>query len=221
MLVGASCLCDCVSLVIAFFADIIAEILVIDLVAVFAFHGGTCLFGEFHLSLALNLDSFVSHTESVKEFSLAHFVHLTLHHHDVLVSGTYHKFDIGTVTLFECGIDHEFSVNACYTHFRDRSVEGDIAYRHGGRCCKSGKSIGHILTICRVHSDLHDGVGVVVVREKGAESTVNKTGSQDFVVAGTAFTLGEAAGETSVGREFFFILDGQGHEVDPFASLFG
>ncbi len=62
---------------------------------------------------------------------------------------------------------------------------------------------------------------MVIVREKWAEHTVNQTRCQDLVVACAAFTLEEAAGETSVRGEFFFILNLEGHEVYALSGLFG
>ena len=69
MLVGATCLSDCVCLVIALFMNILAEVFVVGLVAVLAFNSRTDLFSEFHLSLALYLDSIVSRTEGSEEVS--------------------------------------------------------------------------------------------------------------------------------------------------------
>ena len=131
MLVGASGLGYGVSLVVAFLAYILAQVFVVDLMAVFALDCGTGLFGELHLSLALNLYSLVSHAECFKKVAFAHFVHLALHHHDVFVGCSYHELDVSTLALVECGVDDEFAVHACHTHFRYRAVEGDIADSHG------------------------------------------------------------------------------------------
>ena len=58
VLVGTSCLGNLVSLVVALVVHVLAELLVVDFVAVFALYHME-LFGEFHLGLALYLDSIV------------------------------------------------------------------------------------------------------------------------------------------------------------------
>ena len=60
---------------------------------------------------------------------------------------------------------------------------------------------------------------MVVVGEKRTEHAVNKAGSKDFIVARTAFAFEEPAGETSVRREFFFVLNLEWHEVNTLAGF--
>ena len=62
---------------------------------------------------------------------------------------------------------------------------------------------------------------MIIVGEKGTEHAVDQTRSEDFIIAGAAFALEETTGETTVGREFFFVLDCQRHEVNTFASFLG
>ncbi len=62
---------------------------------------------------------------------------------------------------------------------------------------------------------------MVIVGEKGAEHTVHQTGGEDFIVAGAAFALQEAAGETTGRRKFLFVLYLQGHEVNALSGFLG
>lgn len=56
-------------LFVAFVVYVFAEVFVVDLMAVFAFHG-TYFLGELHLYEALSLDCFVSGFECLKKFEL-------------------------------------------------------------------------------------------------------------------------------------------------------
>ena len=69
LLVGAAGLSHGVCFFVAFVVYVFAEVFVVDLMAVFAFHGAYFL-GELHLYEALSLDCFVSGFESLKKFEL-------------------------------------------------------------------------------------------------------------------------------------------------------
>ena len=129
MLVGASGFGNGVSLVVAFFVNVAAKVFVVDFVAVFAFNGLASCFGEFNLSLALNLDGFVCCLEGCEKVGFGNFVHFAFDHHDVVVCGTDHELHVGFFELLESGVDYELSTYAGYAYFRDGSVEGDVADR--------------------------------------------------------------------------------------------
>ncbi len=130
VLVGAACLGYLVSLVVAFVVDVLAELLVVDFVAVFAFFNAE-FFCELNLCHALLFDSLVGCFKGGEEFGFAHFVHLAFHHHDVVVGSAYHQFHVGFLKLFECGVDDEFAVDTRNTHFGYGTVEGDVAHSYG------------------------------------------------------------------------------------------
>ena len=67
LLVGAAGLSHGVCFFIAFVVYVFAEVFVVDLMAVFAFHGAYFL-GELHLYEALSLDCFVSGFECLEKF---------------------------------------------------------------------------------------------------------------------------------------------------------
>ena len=54
---------------------------------------------------------------------------------------------------------------------------------------------------------------MVVAGEKGTQGTVDETRCEDLIVAGLAFTLGEAAGETTCRSILLFVLHCQGHKI--------
>ncbi len=115
-----------VCLLVKLVLDLLAEILVIDLVAVLALHIRAKLLHELCLERALRLDCLVGCLEGVQEVLLLHFLHLTLHHHDVLSRSSDHKVHVSLGHLGEGRIDDELSIHACYTHFGYRALERDV-----------------------------------------------------------------------------------------------
>ncbi len=125
VLVGAALLCNRVGFVVAFFANVLAELFVVDFVAVFAL-GVAYFLGQFHLGHALHLDGFVGGLEGVEQNLLADFVHFAFDHHDVVVGGANHQLEVCVFQFFEGGVDNEVSVNACNAHFGNRALEGNV-----------------------------------------------------------------------------------------------
>ena len=147
VLVGATGLGYCICLVIALVVDVLAEVFVVDFVAVFALGERAYFLGQFHLGLALHLDGFVSGLESFKQLGLGYLVHLALDHHDVVIGGTNHQLDVGAFYFVKCRVNDEFAVNASYAHFADRAVEGDVAHCESSRCGKTGECVGHVFAV--------------------------------------------------------------------------
>ena len=189
VLVGAAGFGNGVSLVVAFCVNVGTESLVVHLVAVFALNSGTNSFGQFHLNLALCLDSVVGGTEGSEQVGFAHLVHLAFHHHDVVVGGANHQFHVGFLKLVESGVDNEFTVDACNTHFGDRTVEGNIADSESSRSGKAGQTVGSVNAIGGEKDDIYKSVGVIIVGEQGTQHAVDQTGRKDFIVAGAAFAF--------------------------------
>ena len=221
VLVGASGLGDGIGLVVALVVYVLAQVLVVYFVAVFALGLGLGLLGQFHLGHALLLDGLVGRFQSLEQCSLRDFVHFALYHHDIVVGGAYHEFEVCFFEFLKGGVDDKFAVDTGNAHLADRSVERYVA---DGDCCRgrqSGQRVGHVDAVARVHGDVDKCVGVIVVREQRTQNTVNQTRGQDFVVVGAAFALQEAAGETAGSRKLLFVFNLQGHEVDALAGLLG
>ncbi len=124
-----------------------AKVLVVFFVVVGAFYGFAHRFGQFHLGLAMFFNLFVRNFYCFEHFGFRHFVHLAFHHHDVVEGSAHHDVYVGFFQFFECGVDHIFPVNACHTHFGDRTVERYIGY---GQCCRSSETcqcVGHIFSV--------------------------------------------------------------------------
>ena len=115
-----------VSLSVAGFVYVLAKVFVILFVAIGALDELADSLRELELSLALYLDRLVRYLDGFEHLSFLHFLHFTFDHHDVVEGSTYHQFDVGSLELLEGRIDDELTIDTCYTHFADRSVEGDI-----------------------------------------------------------------------------------------------
>ena len=154
-----------ISLVITSLTNCLTQFFVVHFVTIFTFYRLTYRFCQLHLSLAMNLDGFVSHFHGFQQFSLRHFLHFAFHHHDVLISSGNHKVHICFFELFKSRVDNELTVDTCHTYFRDRSVERNIG---NGKCCRSCKScqrIRHIYTISREEDDVHIYLCMIIIRE--------------------------------------------------------
>ena len=77
------------------------------------------------------LDLLVGYLEGLQKLSLRHLVHLSLHHHDVVVGGAYHQLDVGTLHLLEGGVDHPFTIHTGHTHLGDGALERNVAAHQG------------------------------------------------------------------------------------------
>ncbi len=115
MLVGTAGLCYGVCLAVAFFVYVLAELLIVYFVAVFAFCDAYFL-GKFHLHLAVVLYGVMCCLEGCEEVGFGYFVHFAFHHHDVIVGCAYHKFHVCALKLFVCWVDDKFTIDACHAY---------------------------------------------------------------------------------------------------------
>ena len=61
---------------------------------------------------------------------------------------------------------------------------------------------------------------MIIAREEGTQHAVNESRSENLVVAGLAFALGEAAGEASCCGILLAVINLQGHEIGAWYSIF-
>ena len=179
LLVGAAGLGHCIALVVALFAQTLLNLLVVGLVAVFAL-GHTQLGGKFLLCHAHRLDGLVGSLQGGYQLVFAALVHFAFHHHDVVVSSTYHKFHVGVLNLLKCGVDDEFTVDAGHAHFGYRLLKRDVAHRYRCRCGQPCQCVGSIHSVAREHDDVNNRVRVVVRREQRPQHAVHKASRQHF-----------------------------------------
>ena len=198
---------------VAFLLHLLAELLVVHLVAIFALHVGAQLLHELFLQAAHGFDGFVGHFEGLEQVGLAHFLHFALDHHDVLLGGAHHDVHVGVFELLERGVDHVLAVDAGHAHLRDGAFERNVRAGQGSRGGKACQSVGHVYAVGGVERDVDVDFGVIVAREEGTQRAVDQTRGENFIVGGTPFALREASGETPGGCVFFLVVTLQGHEV--------
>ncbi len=146
VLVGVTCLSDVVAWLVALLAHTLLDFLVVNLVAVFTL-GDSKLGSELLLSDAHGLDSIVRKLQRSNQVFFLNLVHLTLYHHNIVVSSTYHQFHVSVFELFEGGVNNEVTINASHTHLADGLLEGDITNSDSSASCKTSKSVGAISTV--------------------------------------------------------------------------
>ena len=185
---------------------LLAQLFVLLFVAVGPFDGLTHHLGQFDLCLALFLDLFVAKFDGIEHLRFRDLIHLSLHHHDIVDGGTHHDVDVSLLQLLEGGVDHERTVDTCYTYFGDGSVERDVGYRQCSGCCQSGESIGHIFAVGREEDDVHENVGMVIVRKERTQHAVDKPACKYLCVGRSPFALHKSSRKTSEGGEFLFVF---------------
>ena len=202
-----------IGLVVALSPNVLLQLLVILLVAVLTFGLFADLLHEFFLHEAHRFDSFVSRLEGVEEVLFRHLVHLTFHHHDILVSSADHQIHIGFLQLLESRVDHELAVDTSHTHLRDRSVEWDVGNSQRSRSRETRQRIRLVHTIRGNHIHRHESLRMVVIREQRSEGTVDQTCRQNLIIGGFSLPLRKTAWESSVRAELLFVLHRQRHEI--------
>ena len=126
LFVVVASLSDSVALVVGLLADLLAQLLVVNLVAILALNVCAKFLRELCLEFAHRLDGSHSSLQSTDHVLLRHFLHLTLYHHDVLGRSANHDVHVGFFHLLEGRVDDILTVDACYAHLRDWAFEGNI-----------------------------------------------------------------------------------------------
>ena len=111
-----SLLHNIVALLVALCLNLLAKVVIVNLVAVLTLHIRAQLLHELILHLAHRLDSLVGCLQRVQEISFLNLLHLALNHHDVVLRRTYHEVHVGRGHLLECRVDDILSVDTCYTY---------------------------------------------------------------------------------------------------------
>ena len=159
-----------------------AQVFVIFFVTVFTFYSLADFFHQLHLSLAVNLDCFVSKLHGFQQVLFRNFLHFTFHHHDVFIGSGNHDVHVSTFQCFECRVDDELTVDTCYTYFRNRTSERNVRNSQCGRSSQTSQCIRHIYAICRIKYDIYVNFSMVIVWEQRAQCAVYQTASEDFVI---------------------------------------
>ena len=174
LLLRESLLHEVVGGLIELVLDLLAQLLVVDLVVILALGVGAELLHQFLLQLAHRLDSLVGGLEGADQVLLGDFVHLAFHHHDVVLRGTHHEVHVGLLHLLRRRIDDILAVDAGYAALRDGALKRDVAASHGARGGKTGQCVGLVHAVGGQKHDLDIHLRVVVGGEQGPQGAVNK-----------------------------------------------
>ena len=173
---------DVVSWLIQFLLHLLTQLFVISLVAILALHGRTNFLCQFHLSLAHHLDGFMTSLQCTEQVLLRNLTHFAFHHHDILISGTYHDVHVGILQLLEGWVDDILAIDASYANLRDRTTE---RYVRNSQCCRSSQAsqcVRHIYAIGREEDDVYVNFCMIIVWEQRAKCAVHQTAGQNLIV---------------------------------------
>lgn len=116
LLLRESLLHEVVGGLIELVLDLLAQLLVVDLVVILALGVGAELLHQFLLQLAHRLDSLVGGLEGADQVLLGDFVHLAFHHHDVVLSGTNHDVHVGLFHLLESRVNNILAIDTSHAN---------------------------------------------------------------------------------------------------------
>ena len=213
---GGLCIRACVTIVVYS----LFQFIIVYLVAVLALGLFAIRFHHLVESQTLRFDSLVRSLDSLEHNRLRHFFHLTLNHHDVVVGGSHHQFEVSLLTLLKGRVDNHLTVYACHAHLRNRTLKRYVRASQSSTGSQTGNRLRHIYAVSRIHRYINKCLCVIVGREQWAQGTVNQAGNQDFIVRRLAFTTGETTRETTCTGKFLFVLHGQRHEIRTGNSVF-
>ena len=214
LVLGSGALGEGVALAIAELVDGRAKGLVLLVVRVIALvHVRAELLHELLLDTAVLLDLLVGELDGLEHVVLGNLVHLTFHHHDVLLGGGDHQVEVGAGAVGEVGVDDELSVDAGDAHLGDRAAERQVGGGEGGGGGQAGQGIRLDVLLRGDQHNVHEDLEMEVIRPQRTDRTVHKAGDEHLVVRRTALALEETARETAGGIILFTIIYGEGHKV--------
>ena len=160
----------------------LAQILVLLVVRIFSLDLLAALCVELYLNAALPLDFLVGKLDGAEHHVLGNLVHLALDHHDVLLGGCDHKFEVSLLHLGEVRVDLVFAVDSCHPDLGDRAEERKVAGCESCRSRESGECIRLYVLLRGDEPDVHEHCQMEIIREERSESPVHKTCDEDLVV---------------------------------------
>ena len=222
LLLGLGGLGKGVALVIAEVVHGLLQLLVLEVVRIVALvHVRAELVHELLLHAAVLLDLLVGELDGLEHVVLGHLVHLALDHHDVLLGGGDHQFEVGVLHLGEVRVDDEFTANAAHAHLGNRTAERQVGGGKGAGGGQAGEGIRLDVLLGGDQTDVYENFQVEIIRPQRADGTVHQAGDEHLVVGGLALALQEAAGETPCGIVLLTVVHGEGHEIGAFLYFFG
>ena len=140
-------------------------------------------------------------------------------HHDAVLVADDHDVHGAAGTLGIGGVDDELAVHAAYAHGADGGAKGNVRERQG---TGSGVDADHVGIVLLVGGeDQRDDLRLIAeaVGEERADGAVDLAAGEDFLLAGTAFTLDEATGDASAGVGVLAVVDREREEIDALPRI--
>ena len=142
------------------------------------------------------------------------FLRARLDHHDA-VSGAHDHQVHGAFTLLVIGrVDDELAIRTADAHCADGAVERNIGNAERDRCAVDAGDVRVVGGISREHHGDDLGLATEAIGEQRTDGTVDLAAGKNLALAGTPFTLDEAARNASGSVGVFAVIDGEGEEVD-------
>jgi hypothetical protein len=142
-----------------------------------------------------------------------------LDHEDIVIGTGNHQIQAAQVHLLGCRIDHILAVDKADGRGRNRAVPRNVADGQRSRGSDDRQRVHQILAVGaeRVDDDLHF-VAHALGKER-AQRAIHQAGKQNRLLAGTAFTTEETAGDATRSIESFFKFNRHGEEVHPRSNV--
>ena len=168
------------------------------------------------------LDDFVTLLDGGQHHVIGELVGAGLDHDHLLHRAGNGQLQDGLLTLLAVGADDvALFLGVAHHNTGDGALPGNVGHGQGDGGADHSGNLGRVVVL---HA--HDGaVDAHVVAhiggEEGADLTVDHTGGQDGLLAGTALAAHETAGDAAHGVQLLFIIHAQGEEVDAVAGSLG
>ena len=152
--------------------------------------------------------------DGLEDDLLGHLVGAGFHHDDGITGAADDHAQSAVIALFVGGVDDVLAVPVGDAAGADGPVEGNLGDGQGSRCSDHGQDFRRVLLVCRQDCQGYLDVVVQALGEQRADGAVGQTGGENAFLSGTALAAEEAAWDAAGGVEPFFVVDGQGEEVD-------
>ncbi|MPM92095.1 hypothetical protein SDC9_139229 [bioreactor metagenome] len=170
------CFGNFITFVVAIIINCLPKLFVICLMAILTFNTLAGLFHQLQLCLALDFYLFVGKLDGFQHLGLANFLEFSLYHHYIVQGTCHHNVNVRSLEFGKSRINNHLSIDPGNPHFRDRSVERNIAHSQCCRCGKACKRIRHDIFISRYQVYCNKDFGMVIFGEKWAKSPVYQPG---------------------------------------------
>src|SRR4051812_39187080 len=147
--------------------------------------------------------------DSAKHGFFAHAFRAGFHHHDAFYASNHHDVDRALRHLGVSRVGDELTIDLSHADRAYRAVERDIGNGQRGAGAVDGSNV-RIVFVVSGHDERNDLRLISErLREQRTDRTVDHAAYKDLALAGAAFTLDEASGDSSTGVGVFAVVNGE------------